>query len=94
MSREEMQHSIVDFLKSRNATKVGLFGSFARKEDVADSDVDIVVEFKDGISFFQLAWMEAELSEKLGRKVDLITDVDLNPKFMDAIANDLQTIYQ
>ena len=94
MSREEIQHSIVDFLKNRSAKKIALFGSFARKEDQSDSDIDICVEFNEGITFFQLARIEAELSERLGRKVDLVTDIDLNPRFMNAIANDLQTIYQ
>jgi predicted nucleotidyltransferase len=94
MTREEMQKSIVEFLKARNAKKVGLFGSFARRDDTPISDIDVLVEFEGGITLFRLAGMEEELSERIGRKVELITDVDLNPRFMNAIAGDLQIVYQ
>jgi hypothetical protein len=94
MTREEIQKQIVEFLKARNAKRVGLFGSFARKDDTPKSDIDVLVEFEGGMTLFRLAGMEEELSEKIGRKVELITDVDLNPRFMKRIADDLNIIHQ
>lgn len=93
MTREEIQNIIVDFLKNYNAKRIGLFGSFARKEDTPKSDIDVMVEFEGGITYFKLASIEEELAERLGRKVELVTDVDLNPEFMRAISKDLHVIY-
>lgn len=53
-------------------TRLRLFGSHARDEARDDSDVDIIVDLGRplGLDFFG---MEIELSERLGRKVDLAT---------------------
>lgn len=60
--------------------RYGLFGSFAKGNPNADSDVDILVEFKPGRksfdSFMNLAFF---LEELLGRKVDLVTPESLSP---------------
>ncbi len=94
MTREEIQAKIIGFLKQHNAKRIGFFGSFARKEDTPTSDIDVLVDFERGITYFKLARLEQELSELVGRKVDLVTDVDLNPQFMNAILHDLNVIYQ
>ena len=60
--------------------RFGLFGSFVKGEQNADSDVDLLVEFKPGEksfdSFMDLSFL---LEEILGRKVDLITHESLSP---------------
>lgn len=94
MTREEIQTGIIEFLKRHNAKKIALFGSFARGEETRKSDIDVLVEFEGGVTYFKLASMQEELTERLGRNVDLVTDVDLNPKFFRAISNDLHVIYQ
>lgn len=53
--------------------KLGVFGSVARQEDTAQSDVDILVEFKTPVGFFQFIRLENHLTQLLGRKVDLIS---------------------
>ncbi|MEZ0609264.1 nucleotidyltransferase family protein [Fibrella sp. WM1] len=61
-------------LKQFGAIKVGLFGSFVRDEQTADSDVDLVVEFLPGRkklhSFLDIA---DYLEELMGRKTDVLT---------------------
>jgi predicted nucleotidyltransferase len=94
MTREEIQAKIIEFLRHHNAKKIGIFGSFARKDDTPKSDIDVLVEFEGGITYFELARMEEELSELVGRKVDLVTDLDLNPQFLKAIVQDLRMVYQ
>lgn len=60
--------------------RFGLFGSFVTGKQNADSDVDILVEFKPGEktfdSFMNLAFL---LEDILGRKVDLVTPESLSP---------------
>lgn len=94
MSREEIQRSIVDFLKEHNAKKVGIFGSFARGEDTAESDIDILVSFKDDISFLDLVGLELDLSDILGKKVELVMEDGVNPMLKRFIESDLEILYR
>ena len=65
---------IADFCRRNRIRRLALFGSVLRDDFRADSDIDILVEFEPdariGLRFFAL---EQELSEILGRKVDLNT---------------------
>lgn len=54
-----------------------------------ESDVDVLVEDEEGHvpGFFELARMEMELSELLGRKVDLRTPRELSRYFRDDVVS-------
>lgn len=92
-SREE----ILDLLKSMKSDltarykvrSIGVFGSFARREARADSDVDILVDFKDGADLFDLIELSEYLEEKFGRHVDLATPRALRPEIRDGIYRDV-----
>jgi len=63
-----------DKIKRFGVKRIGLFGSYARGEQRAESDVDIVVEFEKGKATFDNFLDLTEYLEKLlGRKVDLLT---------------------
>jgi len=54
--------------------RIGLFGSFAREEQTATSDIDLVVEFRPEIKMYRKFLDLADLLEEtLQRKVDLLT---------------------
>lgn len=57
---------------------IAIFGSYARNEQSEESDVDILVEFKEpvGLTFIHLA---DYLEELLGVKVDLLTPAAIKP---------------
>src|ERR1019366_2403710 len=55
----------------------GVFGSVARGEDRADSDVDLLVTLPPGVGLFELGRLAAELQELLGARVDLVPAADL-----------------
>lgn len=55
------------------ASRVRLFGSAARGEDRPDSDIDLLVDFDEGSSLFDLMHMSRELEELLGRSVDVVS---------------------
>ncbi|NYJ26590.1 nucleotidyltransferase family protein [Allomuricauda sp. ARW1Y1] len=65
-----------------------LFGSYARNEQTASSDVDIMVEFdgKIGIKFIDLA---NELEKALGLKVDLVSKKGIKEQYLNTILSDL-----
>lgn len=66
------------WLADHGVAAISLFGSFARDEAGADSDVDLLVRFDPtpGLSFFSL---QREMSERLGRPVEFCTAEALHP---------------
>ena len=57
---------------------LAVFGSWARGDQRAASDLDLLVEF-DGPIGWQVVTLEDELSERLGVKVDLVPRRALRP---------------
>ena len=79
---------------SNNADKYGieslaLFGSFARNEQTADSDIDILVKLK-APSLYLYAGLKNDLESILCRKVDIISEKSiLRQEFKESIKGDL-----
>lgn len=59
--------------------KIGIFGSYVKKENTKNSDIDILVEIGIQMGFFKLLSLERYLSHLLGVKVDLVTKSALKP---------------
>jgi len=76
-----------------NVRKAALFGSIARGEAQAGSDIDILVEMGDGRAFDFFSLQE-ELTERFGRYVDLVEYVALRPEFRSGILADAVTMYE
>lgn len=94
MSRQEIENTIITFLRDYNLLRIGIFGSFARNEQGTKSDIDILVKFKQSPSLLQLIKIENGLSKKLGNKVDLITEGSIkNKRIKSQIEKELQIIY-
>ena len=73
-----------------HVSSIGLFGSIVRADFKPDSDIDIVVDFKQpiGIEFIDLA---DEIEFKLNRKVDLVSKAGIKPAYFHEIES--QIIY-
>jgi hypothetical protein len=75
------RQQIADFCRRHHIRRLALFGSVLRSDFRPDSDVDVLVEFEPGqtpgLAFFDI---EAELSQLLGRRVDLNTPQFLSPR--------------
>ncbi len=68
---------------------IGLFGSYARGEEDADSDIDFVVELKKP-SFEWLAGLQVYLEKKFDRKIELVRrGRNINRRFVSRIAKDV-----
>ncbi|GAB6888520.1 nucleotidyltransferase family protein [Desulfothermus okinawensis JCM 13304] len=69
--------------------KIGLFGSYARGENTADSDIDIVIEQKQP-DLLLLGRIKIELEEKLNKPVDVIRmRENINPFLKKRIEKDV-----
>jgi predicted nucleotidyltransferase len=79
---------IAEFCKRNQIRRLSLFGSALRGDFRPGSDIDLLVEFRDGAtpSLLDLARMERELSAVLGgRKVDLRTPQELSRYFREEV---------
>ncbi len=57
--------------KDYNITEIGLFGSYLRGEQNQDSDIDILLDHKSGLTFFKLLDLETLLNKTFNIKVDI-----------------------
>ena len=91
---QSLRNRIVQLLMPYQPVRIGVFGSFARKENMPESDLDILISFKNKISLFKLVQIQQELSDNLGVSVDLITENSLkNQALKNSIIEDLIPIY-
>ncbi|NVL90306.1 MAG: nucleotidyltransferase family protein [Desulfobacterales bacterium] len=86
---------LASFCRRNHIRKMSLFGSVLRKDFGPDSDLDVLVEFEPGqsVGFIRLAGMEIELSDILGRKVDLRTPADLSRYFRQEVLDSAEVQY-
>ncbi len=93
--KSEITNIIIAELQVYNPVMIGIFGSYARNENHRDSDIDILVKFNSTLSLLQLVHIERLLTEKLGIKVDLVTEGAIKNRIVkESINKDLQIIYQ
>ncbi len=90
------QAEIEEFCRRNHIRKLSLFGSVLTPRFRPESDIDVLVEFEPGskITLFDVAGMEMELTEKLGRKVDLRTAGDLSRYFRDQVVSTAAIQYE
>lgn len=76
--------------------KVWLFGSYARGEEKADSDVDLLVAFAPNskVSLFTMGGIYMDLRRLLGKEVDLIEEGTLEDYAAITANRDKKLIYE
>ena len=81
------RQAIAAFCEHNHIRKLSLFGSVLTERFRDESDIDMLVEFEPGRvpGYFGLVGMEMELSEMMGRKVDLRTAGELSRYFRDQV---------
>jgi uncharacterized protein len=86
---------LADFCRKNNVRKLAFFGSVLRDDFKPTSDVDVLIEFLPGMpmGFMGMARLELELSDILGRKVDLRTPAELSRYFREEVINGAEVQY-
>jgi len=88
------KEKLAEFCRRNRIRKLAFFGSVLREDFTPESDVDVLVEFEPGhtpgLAFFG---MEEDLSQLLGRKVDLNTPAFLSPYFRNEVLDHLEVLY-
>ncbi|MGE3277149.1 MAG: nucleotidyltransferase family protein [Vicinamibacterales bacterium] len=92
MSIDGHREQILRIAARHGARNVRVFGSVARGDDHADSDIDLLVEMADDRSLLDLVSLEQDLAELLGRTVDVLTDAAIEPALRDRIAAEARAL--
>lgn len=79
--------ALAEFCARHRVKTLRIFGSFARGEAEPDSDLDVLIEFQEGVDpdLFQLGGMQQDLSDLAGREVDLKTPAMFTPAGLSRI---------
>lgn len=84
---------LADFCKKNNIAFLGLFGSAARDELHASSDIDVLVRYGQPIGLFEHSRVALERESLFGKRVDLVTDRALSKYIKARVYNDLKPLY-
>ncbi len=74
------------------AKEIGLFGSFVREEQSADSDIDLLVEFEEEADLLDLTGLALFFEEELGRKVDVVPKRALREELRDSVLREVVAV--
>lgn len=92
----EIQNTIIktkDAIRRRYRAEIkGIFGSYARGDFHADSDLDLLVDFDEGANLFDLVGLQQFLEEKLGCKVNLVSQRSLREELRTSVLDEMITI--
>lgn len=96
MNAQAMNKAIADYFKNQPILKAWLFGSFARGEETALSDVDLLVVYdkEARVSLLKHAAMICELEKILNRPVDIVEEGTLLPFAVESVNYDKKLIYE
>jgi uncharacterized protein len=68
---------------------IGIFGSYSRKRQTEQSDIDLVVEFDQPIGMMAFVHMKNLISDRLTIKVDLVTPEGLHPLIREQVMHEV-----
>ena len=94
INNKEIFDRIVSFLKNYNVLKIAVFGSYAIDKNTEDSDVDVIVDFNERISFLRFINIQQKLTDYLGIEVDLLTEESISPYLLPDIKKHMKILYK
>lgn len=88
--------AIREYCAGQPIKRLSLFGSFLHGDSHVDSDVDLLVEYVPGarVSLLTIAGQEIDLSEIVGKRVDLRTANELSRYFRQEVVDSARLIYE
>ena len=86
---------IADFCRNWHVAEMSIFGSALRDDFRPDSDIDVMVVFEPDarIGLIGFSQMQIELSQMLGREVDLVTKKGLKPRIREHVISESELLY-
>jgi len=90
--KKTLREHLPDFRERYGVESFSLFGSYVRGEQAPDSDVDLLVAFDDPPGLLRFIDLENELSDLLGRPVDLVVEDSLKPRIGERVKREVERI--
>lgn len=99
---EQIKQIVTPIAQKHNVRRLSIFGSYARNEANADSDVDICIDAPNMHGLFALGALYADLEDALGKEIDLVTersltqhsDSPLHQRFAQNLRKDARIVYE
>lgn len=83
----EKRDLVFEVANKHGIKNIRVFGSVARHEDVPKSDLDLLVDFEEGRSLFDLIRFKQEIEDLLNIKVDVVTENSLHWGMKEEVLN-------
>lgn len=94
MSIADIQQKLYPVFRAFQVKRASVFGSVARGDEHAKSDVDILVVLGKPMGLISYSRLVDEIEERLGRPADVITEKGLNKFVRPYALRDAKTIYE
>ncbi len=93
---EKIRNIAIGSRYQRAIQRLALFGSTARGDANANSDVDLLLDIdsREVFTLIDLMRFKHELEDGIGKKVDLVPRRSVRPRLMSEIFNSAVTIYE
>lgn len=88
-----IEKRVIPVLKRNDVEFAAVFGSYARGEAKEQSDIDFLIRFSVPKSLLDSIGLEQELSDVLGKKVDVVSEKYIHPYIKPNITKDLKVLY-
>ena len=82
---QEKREDVLKVARRHGVTSIRVFGSVARGEESAESDIDLLVTTGPQVSAWFPAGLILDLEDLLGRHIDVVTESGLNPLLRDHV---------
>ena len=91
---DEIRRLITPIAETYDVKRLSLFGSYARGEADENSDVDLLIEKGDKLRGWAMGGLYNDLSNVLGKELDLVSTSINDPVFLASIKSDEVTLYE
>lgn len=89
---ERHRLDILRIARSHGARRIRVFGSFARGEERADSDLDVLVDLEPGRDLLDIVAIKQDLESLLGLGVDVVTERAVSPYMRESVLREAATL--
>lgn len=86
--------ALLPYIGEYGIRKIAVFGSYARGEDLAGSDIDILVDMTKQFGIYKFIGLKQRIETAMGKPIDLVESQCLEPLLKDSILSEAITIYE
>jgi uncharacterized protein len=86
------RNAVLAIATRNGAQNVRVFGSVVRGEDIAGSDIDLLVDVPRGTTLLDMVRMQSAIEQELGVSVDILTAEDLPQKIRQRVLDEAKNL--